>query len=262
MALTIITTCGTSLLQSSCWREAPERLKSIALTPEGERDDMRVRWKNWITGTMESAPEFAERFDKAAWDKVGRLIDLPAELASLRALQLHFDKNKQRVDRIVLLHSTDRDAQFAYQVIRDVFGKEYDVGSAKTKLFGDTRIDEFPCKDLNPQKAENFGRALTQIWKWVSEEKEKANNDDCLILNVTGGFKAMAVVLGGYGYCRGPSLPRVHIVYLYEETSYNQLAFLSFLHDAPEAESIVTGYVDLQSDHQVIKTPMGSPYPF
>ena len=204
---------------------------------------MRGLWKNWISGQLGSNPcKLASKFDIKVWNNRALLVDLPAELASLKALHEYQKKAGCKVGRLVFLHSDRGEALQAYQVLREIIVGEH--------LFPDTpleKIEGWPIRGLDPGKAAQFGKALQQIWGKLAADANHAGNDDEFIFNITGGYKALSVVLAGYAYIdRG--YPRIRIAYLYEGVASGEITFVGFSPEGSLNDRLKVTYVDV--DHK------------
>lgn len=216
---------------------------------------MRGLWKNWTTGQLDSDPcNLASKFDMKAWSNRALLVDLPAELASLKALYEYQEKAGGKVDRLVFLHSDRGESLQAYQVLREII-----VGE---NLFPDTpvdRIEDWPIRGLDPANAAQFGEALQQIWTKLVADVNSAGNNDEFIFNLTGGYKALSVVLGGYAYIdRG--YPRIKVAYLYEGVDSGEITFVGFSHEGSLNDRLKVTYVDAdQKPHDVLPPVLPPP---
>lgn len=256
--LTIITTCGTSLLESSCWEVEVAnltRLSKIKINDKSKQIEMRGQWKNWITGLLlNSDPsKLASMFDMKTWEKPALLIDLPAELASLKALQEYHKKEEHLIERLVFIHGDSDEGLQAYQVLREVI--------VANKLFIDLppeKIEDWSIKGLDPKNSELFGEALQQIWTKLASEVQNAPNDDEFIFNLTGGYKALSIVLAGYAYIdRG--YPRIKTAYLYEDVESGEITFVGFSHKGDLGEGLKVRYVDQKQKPHDIAPPLRGP---
>ena len=118
MSRTIITTCGTSLFQSSCWKYGGLNKKQPSKMDEMDRRNYEIKCRGFLKQAMEDNDDISTGFDRFSWDNIDYLRDLPAELASVRAIQIHFSKltSLDKGDKIVLLHSSNEEGKYCYEI--------------------------------------------------------------------------------------------------------------------------------------------------
>jgi putative CRISPR-associated protein (TIGR02619 family) len=235
MGRTILTTCGTSLLTTGCWSIPTEPdLKSYQGLSEEDRALQEIYNKRIISKLIVDAPNLLiKNFNMSSWTDMIR-DDLSAELASLRVLQeaLHLKENITlgTGDKIILLHSTNYEGQACANVLRKLL---------KDKLFPNVEILEPEAiEDLDPADLHNFGIALKTIWGKFCNIR--LADDEKIIFNLTGGYKAILMVLSGV--CALASAP-VTIAYLHETAKNDGLFVMNFRGNNHE-DRLRTGYGD------------------
>ncbi|MCX7786008.1 MAG: hypothetical protein N2201_07320, partial [candidate division WOR-3 bacterium] len=100
--------------------------------PKNEIDAMKANRTSWLEGFKENnqVNELVNKFDVNTWNNKN-LIDLPAELASLRAIDLYFRQqiNQPLIndDKIILLHSptygSNNEGPFCANVIHNIINR-------------------------------------------------------------------------------------------------------------------------------------------
>ncbi len=233
----ILTTCGTSLLESSCWNADDEELKPISTMADSnraEKERMSADWANWISNNRNSS--LAEKFNPACWNTNNMLIDLPAELASLRALVEVLKKKEPSVtlgtgDKIVLLHSANEKGKFCAETMKSVF---------KNKLnnaLKDVLIDLKKFEGLDPKDATCMVKALREIWGIYKKEILDKRDTTKYIFNLTGGYKATAMTLAGLSSLLSSTI-KVPILYLHEDSSFDNLFVMRWEKGSIELDSL------------------------
>lgn len=222
MTRTIITTCGTSLLKSSCWNL--ERLNEKHLSQmrdEEERRKHELKCMYILSEAKEDKADISKKFDRFSWDNLLYLRDLPAELASLRAIQIYFESRLSETkkplgtgDKIILLHSDNDEGRFCGNMLYNIL--------SNSNFFPGVKIDTpWEVKGLDPRDSADFGNALLSIWRKII----KINGTDTkYIFNLTGGYKGISIMFGGVAY----HLSNVPIFYLHEETNFEQIFIMGF----------------------------------
>lgn len=218
----IFTTCGKSLLtNSSCWAIAGIRRLSQAKDAT-DRDEARALneaiIKNYVptdkTKLNEAADSLAGMFIDACW-RNDDLVDLPAELASLRALEKKVDPSgNNTVEKIVLIHSADGEGAFCAKVIGKILERMKNLTPA---LFVNKaiNIESLDIPLLDPMRPSQFNSGLKGIWSLcLGEVLKKEALEKEIIFNLTGGYKAMSITLAGLAATR-QDLP-ITIAYLHE----------------------------------------------
>jgi len=222
MSRTIITTCGTSLFQSSSWKYGGLNEKQPSQMDETDRRKYEIKCRDFLKQAMEDDDDISTGFDRFSWDEINYLRDLPAELASVRAIQIHFSKLKPlgKGDKIVLLHSSNEEGKYCYEMLRNVLNNE------GLNLLPGVEIDtdnKWEIEGLDPINGKRFEGALHNIWEMFIE---LLNNEDDIeyIFNLTGGYKSVTTLLGGIAY----HLSKTQIFYLHEDTNYEDISTMFF----------------------------------
>jgi len=219
MSKIILTTCGTSLFTSSCWKI--EQLNEQPLSVINKDTEVQLQkavCDSVIRNQINNGPEYlAKYFDVTSWNDINRLRDLPAELASLKAiLQLLINKNKPLTeeDKIVLLSSATVNGIYCAKVTENV-------------LKG---LNNFPTKNietiieakLDPDLTGGFGEAINNLWKNYNKPKD----DTYVYFNLTGGYKPVGYILTAVAYKLTKT--RSQIFYLNEDSSSDELLCFGF----------------------------------
>ena len=246
MPRVIITTCGTSLLTSNCWEieiQAPDRtMKKMSeeqaiLDPtlqKPENLEKRIRLEQTYSENINlygnNPDKLAENFDMQVWDDPSKILKLPAELASLRAIINFFKCRQQELnkqDNIVLIHSDNDDGKFCAKVLKGSLEKKIKIGCG---------IQLSEVEGLDPKDATGFNKAIMRIWDECQKEiTEKQNNE--YIFNLTGGYKGTAIILGGLAY-KLHEKARMAIFYLHETSDYENISVYHFRNKA-----LYSGYI-------------------
>jgi putative CRISPR-associated protein (TIGR02619 family) len=192
MARTIITTCGTSLYTSSSWKD-PDSFGGTALNRIKDRSDRHLyegMYEAFVRRFEGRPTELAQQFEKRCWEEIDLLDKMPAELASLRSLACYFEKMNASLrdeDELIFYYSHDQDGQFCTNCIRQIIERFELVGSAQC-IFES-------IEGLTPDNATDFGTALQALWSKCHERVHSKAGAHNIILNLTGGYKAMGIVL-------------------------------------------------------------------
>lgn len=237
MTRTILTTCGISLLQSSCWEYRGLYKASLSTMSSIEQKDHELHCMDVIEEARDNKYDLYADFKPKFWEEVEYLRYLPAELASLRAIQicLETDKKSQPLgegDEIRLLHSTNEYGIYCAEILLKVI---------KTKeLLFNVDVKLLPVEGLDPSDAGKLGKALRNIWAkcveiWDGDDNKK------YIFNLTGGYKNVATLFGGAAYFIG----NVQIFYLHEDTNFNEISIMGFDKDAEFKKRLCTGSFDI-----------------
>ena len=232
MTRIILTTCGTSLFQTSCWKYKDLDTKySSQIEDMNERDKQEKLCETWLGLARDDNEDISSSFDRTPWDNSDYRRDLPAELASLRAIQVYFESLKDeeplgKGDKVILLHSDNKDGKYCAEMIHKVLTDE------EFKLLPEVEIDEWEVKGLDPADSDEFISALSSIWSGCIQQFPKKNeNTTEYIFNLTGGYKGVAILLGAFAYSNGLD---VSIFYLYEETNYEVISIIEFDNTEPD----------------------------
>lgn len=246
----INTTCGTSLLESCCWNafgSESKGLNSNLLSQMGDDEDRKRAYedhcrkvfkkfkteKKISNNGMEEIPiesirEIASKFDKFSWggdskDNFNYLRDLPAELASLRAIEQVLMNNEEpftKDDEILLLCSDTTDGKFCADVIKEVliFHKLVPC-KVDVKIIEDLDFE----KDTNPED-KKVSEAHKGLWNYFFLPLTDEKNID-YIFNLTGGYKSLAILLGAVAYKKSD---RARIFYLNEKSKRDKIFTMWF----------------------------------
>lgn len=241
MLRTIITTCGTSLFKSCCWEydeliddtywadNVKERDKK---RPIIERKCYDILKGDFDDNKLKNGRDLASRFKSTIWmdeedtdedmeEKAKYLRDMPAELASLSAIQLclaNKKKSKRSLgfgDEVILLHSSNDEGLFCADVICETL-------SQKKLLSEGVKIKKCQVNGLDPSDATKFGSALDEIWYNIVPKYTKNKGE--YIFNLTGGYKGVSILLGAFAY----KTPNAKIFYLYEDSDNKNIAIMFF----------------------------------
>lgn len=226
----ILTTCGTSLFESSCWKidvSEGKKLNSKSLSQmetDSKRRKYEVTCKTILTEILKEGKEINPKdFDDSSWNKLKYLRDLPAELASLRAIQVYFaGENHEPLgenDKVILLHSNNEEGMFCANTIEDVLTNTGDYN-----LLPGVEIDKWEVEGLDPTDFEGFGISLKDIWSKCIGRFEYEDGTE-YIFNLTGGYKGVTIILGAFAYMMGTNL---QIFYIYKETNYESVSIMGF----------------------------------
>jgi len=224
MPRVIITTCGTSLLTSNCWRGISDTssILSPALKndPE-ERVRLEIRYTAYTQDFLRNTnhEELARQFDINVWRDTDDILKLPAELASLRAMQLFLTDNDitfTNNDRLILLCSDTEEGKFCAEVLWYVLDKH--------RLLEPICIPEpIIVPNLDPARPDDFRKAVSELWSNPPIEINNENNK--YYFNITGGYKVTGALLTGFAYFL--SFPRAYLFYL-NEASYKEILVMGF----------------------------------
>jgi len=250
MKRVIITTCGTSLLQSNCWDIEPIKGKHFSeMEDEVEREEHKFNCKTVLKAARDAEVNFSEKFNLLSWENRNYLRDLPAELASLRAIQMYFEAPKMEKlgsdDKIILLHSDNKDGTFCAKRLHEIL--------INNKLIPTVEIELWEIVGLDPKNPKCFGNALKNIWSRCLLEFPIQNTTK-YVFNLTAGYKGTAVLLGGFSYHIGR---KANIFYLHEETAYKYISITGFdVTKSPFEERFQASYFDLEKN-EYFKSPEG-----
>jgi len=241
MTRTILTTCGTSLLQSSCWEYKGLNEASFSTMSAIDKKEHELKCMDVHEDAKHDKPDLYDRFDPKFWEDIKYLRYLPAELASLRAIQICFENDEksyplEKGDEIKLLHSTNDYGIYCAEMLLKVIKMK--------ELLPDVDVKLLPVEGLDPSNAGELGKALRNIWGkcveiWEGDNNEKDNKK--YIFNLTGGYKNVATLFGGAAYFIG----NVQIFYLHEDTNFNEISIMGFNKDAEFKKRLCTGSFDI-----------------
>ena len=207
----IVTTCGTSLLTSNCWKGISVRSAVVAL--QGEEKYEHERLYRCFTETNKN--QLVNLFDKDCWNDTSQIAKLPAEFASLRTIKKFCDRrniNLSENDRLILVYADNEDAEFCAEVIFNVLNKY--------RLFGNIQIEKHKVDGLDPADSGKFENALETLWNKL-RDMMPFSEDVRYYLNLTGGYKALVMLFSCFGYVK--STADTYIFYLNERAGENIL---------------------------------------
>ncbi|OEU43543.1 hypothetical protein BGV40_03510 [Methanosarcina sp. Ant1] len=246
MPRTIITTCGTSLFKSCCWRYGGLCDNSfLGLGSEKERMDYESTCNSKLKEALEKDCDLSKEFEPFSWENLAYMKDLPAELASLKAIKIYYDNSQKgslgNGDKVILLHSDNKEGSFCANVIYNVL--------KENNLLPGIEIEKWPIIGLDPSDAERFGSALLEIWQ-KSITKFEENENEEYIFNLTGGYKGVGILLGAFAYINACA----KIFYLYEETNYEKITVMSFDPNSPVPgiSEFKAGYSDVKTGKEIL----------
>lgn len=231
MARIIFTTCGTSVLSSACWKLEKVSLKSLC---SAEGADLRNK-QAWNEAKIlafkddhQSAQQLADTVDPELLkeENIGRIRDLPAEVASLMALNYLLKQREtpnplQGADRIILLHSTDPTGKYCAEVVKRVLDTYLQENNAivKPEAIGDVDPGDFRT---SMGKMSEKCKAIIQ-----------GNPGYEFIFNLTGGYKAMGITVSALGTSLHGQA-NIRVCYLHETTDYSKISTGFFSRDGIE----------------------------
>jgi len=231
MPRVIITTCGTSLLTSNCWRGISDT--SSILSPDlkndpAKRAELEKSYTEYTQDYLKTTKpkELARQFDINVWRDTNDILKLPAELASLRAMQLFLTHKKitlTKNDRLILLCSDTEEGKFCAKVLWYVLKKH--------KLLEPICIPKpRTILKLDPARPNDFQKAVRKLWSNPPIKINDENNK--YYFNITGGYKVTGALLTGFAYFLGSR--RAYLFYL-NEASYKEILVMGFdpLHSVP-----------------------------
>lgn len=237
----IYTTCGTSLLtHSNCWQGISNKQAASSIKDINDREEQEKYLRKWV---YEHKRELAGCFDRNSWNDVSKLRQLPAELASLRAIQLFCEKTTTPIplnggDRVILVYADNLEGAFCANTIQNILTEQ--------KLLGPVGIGQpWKVEGLDFNDKNRFPGAIKHFWTKLTERMHKFSGIS--YLNLTGGYKSLIMLFTCAAYVKG--IGDTWIFYLNEE-SEDEILIVSFdknmkLH--AEYSSINTGYFDTTS---------------
>lgn len=221
MARTIITTCGTSLFASSAWNDAACLAQPALNTIENRAERQHREAENEdFTGPYRDmgARELAKQFHKKCWEQIDLIGKMPAELASLRSLAYYYEQVMEPAeplsdkDRLIFYHSDNDEGRFCAKCIEAIL-ERFDLLPAVPLRFE-------PLVGLEPENSEKFGRAIAELWAKTYNVIREVPGGHRVIFNLTGGYKAMGIVLSALGASLGTP---VTMLYLHESTNPGEI---------------------------------------
>jgi len=91
------------------------------------------------------------------------------------------------------------------------------------QTFNKNNIDKYPVTDLDPSNFKTFGKGLRKIWDNYIDKSSR--NDTEYFFNLTGGFKATAILLGAVAF---RNYQVTNIFYLHEDTKSPEICRIGF----------------------------------
>jgi len=224
MPRVIITTCGTSLLTSNCWIGKSDT--SSILSPDlkndpAKRAELEKSYTEYTQDFLRNTnhEKLADKFDINVWRNTNDILKLPAELASLRAMQLfltHKEITLTDNDSLILLCSDTEEGKFCAEVLWYVLKKH-------TLLAPICIPKPRTIPKLDPARPNDFQQAVSELWSNPPIEINDENNK--YYFNITGGYKVTGALLTGFAYFLG--FPRAYLFYL-NEASYKEILVMGF----------------------------------
>lgn len=228
MPYIIFTTCGTSLLESSCWNHTSyPNIKALPARGKANNkaDEYQniLKCRNFIDGNKNET--LATYFDMDCWNdgSPGKWGKMSAELYSLKMIfkqkELSKEKWNNEGHQLWLLHSQDKDndpqwcnheGDFCARIIEKILIEKTGLKkNVHRKGFG----------NLEPGHPE-FLNSLKNLINFVNEKSPKRNDSE-IILNLTGGYKIMGMVLSGLTAFYAPTPSRIFYLYESSETIFD-----------------------------------------
>ena len=239
MVRTIITTCGTSLFTSSAWDDAACIRRPALNAIENRTDRQLLEAENEdFTEQYRTAPlQLAKRFHRPCWEQTELIGKMPAELASLRSLAYYYEQVMEPQsplsgeDRLIFYHSDNDEGRFCAKCLEAIF-EDFD-------LLPGVQLRFEPLVGLEPQNYEKFGNALADLWKKGCDIIEDVPEGYRVILNLTGGYRAMGIVLSALGVF---SASPVTMLYLHESTKPGDIHVCYFDRDEEFSRRLKSGF--------------------
>lgn len=218
MSRVILTTCGTSLFTSNCWKDVSSSPSIFQLKSPNKEDqekcyrDFTMRYKN----NDPSGESLAKKFDIEVWQDSSKITWLPAELASLKVIKLFCENNNiplSSSDKLILLHADNEDAIYCANVIHKVL--------TINKLLNDVMIESlWKVNELDPANVDIFRNSMERLWVDLAKKMPYQENIR-YYLNLTGGYKATVMLFACIAYAKG--FVDAYIFYLNEESGLEVL---------------------------------------
>ncbi len=228
MSRIILTTCGTSLFTSNCWKENNLSKQPALLQADiDSRPELERKYRMYTSGHKEndsSGKSLVGQFDDNVWKVPLQIAKLPAELASLKAIQKVYEKHSAlgSGDEIVLLHSDNEEGKYCADVVRLV------LEDKKFNLIPDVTITPNKIEGLDPSDHQGFVAALDDIWKQRLEQFIELDSATKLIFNLTGGYKGTAILLGAIAYKFHQDVD-IKVFYYHEKAAYEDITVMTFV---------------------------------
>lgn len=213
MRRVILTTCGTSLFTSNCWKDhdlSAEPALSKAAAENKPR--LEKRYRDYTIGHKEDTPtgqSLADVFDEQIWNTLPQIAKLPAELASLRVIIEALSSKGEALnknDMIILLHSDNDDGRYCAMVLEQV------LNNLLQNI--DIDIERNEIKGLDPVDPKRLLEALQHIWRSYSERVKGSGLS--FIYNLTGGYKATSMILAAQAAVLSEAA-NITVAYLHED---------------------------------------------
>jgi len=243
MARTIIITCGTSLYTASAWQDPPIlRGPALSSLKHQERHRQEAIYEDF-TRQFPNPAALAANFAKQCWDDINLVNKLSAELASLRSLAYYYESRNPALplgtgDRAIFYHNDDPEGFFCATCLKKIL--------IDNTLLAEAAIDFRSLPSLDPQCPQAFQDALRNLWTQAHTELTGLPSDNRVILNLTGGYKAMGFVLAALAALLAPPVPPLTVIYLYESTRPGQLHALHWSQGStiPISQILLSGFYD------------------
>ncbi|MGQ9921648.1 MAG: hypothetical protein ACUVRZ_10020 [Desulfobacca sp.] len=240
MGRTIITTCGTSLQTSSAWQDPQCRNgQPLAQINDPEECHLISGIYETFTRRFSEPAALAAQFDRQCWDDIGRLGKLPAELASLRALVHYYEQGAQPPqplgtgDQVIFLSSDNERGRFCAQCLEAIL--------RTNNLLPGVNCQFEEIRGLDPACPADFQTALQKMWAFCHDLANNLPNGSRLILNLTGGYKAMGLVLAALSTLVQLTPPPT-IIYLHETARAEQLLIYSYDKNKSVSDWLAAGF--------------------
>lgn len=252
MSRKILTTCGTSLLTSNCWKGISGG-PAVSQAKSSDKEEYQRGYREYARKKREEDPSgksLADTFDVEAWKDTDRIAQLPAELASLKAICEFYKKREEPLgttgDEIILLHSDNEEGEYCAEALKRVI--------EQGGLIPDVQINPWKIEGLDPSDGDKFGKALGNIWNdyssKIKDEIKETNSQ--FILNLTGGYKGTTILLGAIVYKCNRDPVNLKIFYLHEKSDYKNIVVIGFKDGEFQA-----GYIDKEGEiHESFGGPM------
>lgn len=220
MPRVILTTCGTSLLTSNCWKGISSTL-AISQYASPDREEHEKSYRRYIAAKMNNPTDLANDFDINVWNDTSQIAKLSAELASLRAIQKFYEARNEGLgkgDELIILHSDADERTNCAKVVKSAL--------EQFNLIPGVAIVLEEISGLDPANAYNFGKALGSIWEqWKRRISKDASSK--FIFNLVGGYKGTAVLLASIAY-KFHSDTDIKIFYYHEKAAYENIIVITF----------------------------------
>lgn len=255
MPRVILTTCGISLLTSNCW-QGISNTESILRLNSPQKEEHEKRYRSYIQQYRSIPNDLAEKFVINVWNDVSQITKLPAELASLKTIKIFCERNSppgplNQNDRLILLHADNDEAIFCAKVIHSVLVTQ--------GLLNQVSIESlWSINNLDPRNPQEFLEALITLWQSLRERIPFPREGERYYLNLTGGYKAIIILLSCFAYYKG--IADTHVFYLNEESG-EEVLVMGFDPAASNFEErLKIGYIEARTG--LLKSPDLPPQDF